>query len=183
MHAEITEKEKDFIGNLYDQYYPFWYKKAYEIVKDDAAARDIINDVFIKLIRKSSMLKSLDKNALITYVVTAIINASKTHMSKINRIEKINYDDFFENVADNISVEATVLKNIDIAVLRKIIFGLDEKERLFVILSYYEGLDDKSIAKEMNMHYNNIRMYRHRLLIKIRKLYIQEGAVIEYAEE
>lgn len=166
------------MGNLYDDYYPFWYKTAYEIVGNDQLAKDMVNEVFIKLISKSSTLINFDKNALITYIVIAITNTCKTYMVKESKAENIDIDDdILQNVSDNISVEDTVLKNIDIDTLRKIILKLDGKEQMFIIHSYYEGLNDKMIANEMKMSYNNTRMYRFRLLAKIRKLYEKESAV------
>lgn len=166
------------MGKLYNEYYPLWYKTAFEIVSNEQLAKDMVNEVFVKLINKSSTLKDFDKNALLTYVVTSITNTCKTYMVKENKVENICIDDdVLKNVFDNISVEDTVLKNIDITTLRNIILKLNDKERMFIIHSYYEGLNDKITAKEMKMSYNNTRMYRFRLLAKIRKMYEKESAV------
>lgn len=178
MLSGVTKEEKEFMGNLYDKYYPFWYKTAFEIVNDEQITKDMVNEAFLKLINKSNVLKTLDKNALLTYVVITITNTCKTYIIRENKTENVYLDDdMLQNVSDNISVENTVLKNIDITTLRNIIMKLNSKEQIFIILSYYEGLNDRSISKEMKMPYNNIRMYRFRLLSKIRKMYERESAV------
>lgn len=176
----ISREEKDFIGTLYRQYYPLWFKTAYRLVSDEQTAADMINDTFVKLICKSGLLREMDKNAMMTYVVNSIENTCKSFLAKEKRIESTYAyidEDMLLNISDNISVENTVLKNIDISILRKVISDLDSKDRMIIILSYYEGLGDRQIAEQMQMSYSNMRMYRFRLLAKIRKRYERESTV------
>lgn len=178
LFATVSNNEREFIGELYNTYYPCWYKAAYEIVQSEDTAKDMINDTFVKLIKSKRNLIEFDKNALLTFVLKSIRNTCLTYVIKASN-KNIDYleDETLHNIADNISVEDICIRNIDAEVLRTIISKLSDKEQLFIILCFYEGLGDKDIAFEMNMNYNNIRMYRSRLITKIRKMFLKESKV------
>ena len=174
-----NDDDRDFIAELYHRDSGLWYSRAMNIVHDDFTARDMINDSFVKLFDKIQLLRSFNCYKARAYVVITIENTCKTFLSQSTR--KTQNVDFFDDVAEKLSTNNTpeekILYDADIETLKKVILTLEPKEQDFLTKCYYEKINDKEIAQQTGMVYNNIRMYRSRLLRKIRKLYAKESEV------
>lgn len=56
--AKKDDEDKAFIMNLYKDYYGLVRKTIYSITHDANNTEDLINDTFIKLIEKTSLIRS-----------------------------------------------------------------------------------------------------------------------------
>lgn len=179
--STVSTDERKFLGELYKRYYSCWYMTAYEMVHNEETAKDMVNETFVKIINSKRNLTEFDKNAAFTFVIKSLKNTCLTYLAKASN-SKVNYldEETLRNISDNISVEDVCIRNADIETMRRVISKLNEKEQLFVILHFYEDLSDKEIAVEMNMKYNNIRMYRSRLILKIKKMFSKESKVSKH---
>ena len=64
-----SDDDKAFMLNLYKDYYGLVRKTIYSITHNNSEVEDLINDTFIKLIEKVSLLRTLDSCRLAAYVV------------------------------------------------------------------------------------------------------------------
>jgi len=62
------EDDKTFMRNLYQGYYGLVWKTVYNITHDADNIEDLINDTFIKLIEKLSLIRTLDSCKTTAYV-------------------------------------------------------------------------------------------------------------------
>lgn len=168
-----NQDDRDFIADLYESKRKLWLKKAYALTQDMHTAEDMVSEAFIKLIDKIELLRSLDCYKVTAYVVITIENTCRTYLSRNSRIAS-NTDslgeDIIEKVKSDFSTEQTVLDRLDLEETIAAIKKLDSVERDFLIKYYFEGLDDKEIAKKTGMKYTAVRIYRFRLISKIRKI-------------
>ena len=58
--AMESDDDKAFMLNLYNDYYGLVRKTIYGITRNTTEVEDLINDTFIKLIEKVSLLQTLD---------------------------------------------------------------------------------------------------------------------------
>mgnify|MGYP001198478937 CR=1 FL=1 len=63
------DDDKKFMLNLYQQYYPLMKQRAYSIIKDYGVIDDLIQDAFVKLIPKISLLRSLSSYKMTSYII------------------------------------------------------------------------------------------------------------------
>lgn len=173
-----NEDDRDFIADLYMKYYPIMKKKAYEVSGDYSIVDDIINDSFIKLIKKIGVLKSLDSYKSISYVVYTVKNTSIDyikHQSVKNKVVFLGQDeDFIEMVCDSEHTPEELLINKErYKDLAEAIDSLSERDRNLLYSKYILELSDKEISKLMNIPQNNIRQYlvraRQRALKNMKK--------------
>ena len=67
--AAIESEHKAFMLNLYYDYYGLVRKTVYNITHDADHVEDLINDTFIKLIEKISLIRTLDSCKRTAYIV------------------------------------------------------------------------------------------------------------------
>jgi len=159
-----SNDDKDFITQLYNQYYLLLKKKAYEITHDYTAVDDLINESFIQLIGKIDVLRSLDENKRTSYLVYTIKNTSINYLRKASgKTAKLYYgmeDDPIESLPDdNALVEEINLAKEIYEELAKAIGQLSDRDRHLLYNKYNLELSDNEISKIMNIPVNNIREY------------------------
>lgn len=64
----INVQDKDYIKVLYQNFYPLMKKTALSIINDYYAVEDLVQDSFLKLVPKTSLLKSLSYNKQKSYI-------------------------------------------------------------------------------------------------------------------
>ncbi len=169
-----NESDKKFLSDIYFDRYKNWYDCAFNIVNDSHTAKDMVNEAFLNLIGYIDRLKSLEPSERNAYIIVTIRNCChKCHTHKLKQniyFEDLDNDDVIGSLPDTFSVEQAVLDKLDIELIYDVLKDLPEVEQDFIVISVYENLSDKEIAKKLGMNYNNVRTYRGRLYKKIRKL-------------
>ena len=112
------------------------------------------------------------------YIVISIRNTCKrylTNKSKEGYSVDFYNDDNMAKIKDSFSTEKVVLDKLDLEVIAKVFNKLTDIERDFLVKSYFEQLNDREIAEQTGMKYNNVRTYRCRLINKLKKLCSEES--------
>lgn len=176
--AILSDEDREFIAELYNSKYRTWFKAAYDLTHDTHTSEDIVNDVFVKLLRKIDVLREMECYKANAYVIISIRNTCKRYLSNKSKeghpVDFYN-DDNMAKLKSDFNTEKAVLDKLDLETVRKVLCQLSETERDFLINSFLEGHSDKEIAKQTGMKYNNIRTYRCRLKNKLRKLCSEES--------
>lgn len=80
--TQLDDDDSMFMLNLYKNYYGLAKKTIYNMIDGKNDVEDLINDVFIKLIEKISLLRTFERCKLTSYIVYTIrsiaINLFKT---------------------------------------------------------------------------------------------------------
>jgi RNA polymerase sigma-70 factor (ECF subfamily) len=171
--------DKDFVYELYVQYYPIMKKKAFEITRDYSIIDDLINDAFIKLIDKVPLLRSLECCKRTSYIVYTIRNISIDYVRKrARKTERMFLDmsnDLIDSVPDaKLSVEEICVAKEDYTELGKAINQLSERDRDLLYYKYNLELRDKEIANIIGLPANNIREYLTRARRRALKILTKE---------
>ena len=156
--------DRDFIFDLYTQYYGSMYNKALSLVDSPYTAEDMVQSTFIKLIENVDTLRTVSKYALYTYLTTALRNTTYNHLkSKTHQNAKVtlNLDDFVETQSDHLQtpLEDDIIIKITVEELSNAIVALPEKYRNVLYYKYLPDLNDDEIANELAIGKSSVRTY------------------------
>jgi len=158
------ESDREFLTNLYEQYYPLLKYKAYEITHDYGIVEDLIQEAFLKLIPKIPLLRSLACYKMISYLVYTLRNVSIDYVRKRNRRSKRAYASSTDNVADQLpdllaATEENYMRQERFEELAQALLQLPEKDRNLLFYKYNMEMDDREIAELLEIPAQHVRQY------------------------
>ncbi len=121
---------------------------AYSVIKDEDAAKDVVQQVFVKLWQKKDVLEI--KGSIKSYLHRAVINSSLNYIEKNKRFF---YVDSMKEECD-ISQDSQQKEISDAEIeqeIRKAINELPEKCNLVFSLSRFSGMSNKEIAEYLQI--------------------------------
>ena len=181
---ELSDKVKEFIktGNadlftgIYEESYGYLHTCAIHVMKNEDEAQDILQDAYIEIFRNLSSLK--DPDSFLGWAATITNRKSFAALKKDRDIlvdERVddegNVSDFFDNIKDD---EAFIPENIldneeSCRLIRQIVDGLNEAQRLCVISYFFNEKKQDEIAEEFGMPLNTVKSHLNRAKARIKE--------------
>jgi len=165
---EISEGDEEAFTRLFYHYGAIIHPIVLKIVKDEAAAEDVVAEVFLKLWINRKGLTAVTN--LSGYIYRMATNFSINHLKR-NKTEAHVLQDMYLDVPSH---EATAEEQFTVQELRKSIHkavdGLPEQRRRIYELSREKGLSRKEIADLLQISENTVK---NQLRIALR--HIQES--------
>ena len=150
--------EIDSFGEIYKSFSGFVYATALRMSQNTEFAKEITQEVFIKVLKniKSFKFKSEFSTWLYRISVTTTINSLKKN-SKIIRRE-MPYNDALKSIGSKApDTEERVFGNYDNEAINDIIKKLPRDQRICIILRSIEGLSYSDIAKSLHTNLNTVK--------------------------
>ncbi|ADY57018.1 RNA polymerase, sigma-24 subunit, ECF subfamily [Syntrophobotulus glycolicus DSM 8271] len=159
-----NDDDREYITELYVQYYSIMKKTAYQILRNYDIVDDLINEAFLKLIEKISTLRALECCKRTSYIVYTIRNISIDYIKHRTVETKMVFMGMEDDLMDSIPDTANTPEEISAAKetyeeLGAAIETLSERDRDLLYCKYNLELKEKEIAEVMNIPVNNIRQY------------------------
>lgn len=158
------EDDKSFMLDLYKNYYGLVRKIIFSIIHNQKDLEDLINDTFVRIIEKTSVIRTLNSCKTASYVVytakSITINFIK-HRDVQNKHLFLGTDDDFSQYlssSDNI-VEDRVIYEQEIELLSDAILELPEKQKNLLYFKYVLDMTDKDIAEILGIAPDSVREY------------------------
>ena len=133
------ESERTFMTHLYQQYHRLMYQQIIQIVHDQWAAEDLMQETILKLIDKIDELKAKEPAKLVNYIISACKNRARHYIRDHSRHQDFSIDEYLD-VPDLKSggreIEARLIRNDDLRCLVNVWSQLDERSR-YILESYY----------------------------------------------
>ena len=150
------------LKDLYERYYDRFYLMACRILKDEFAAKDVVQDVFISIYNKDL------KEDASGYLANSIGNACRDYF------KSRSYRKFVDTTDIEIGQEEMGLFHIEAAVLSKMYEQLDRlpPKAKATFLLYASGKKTKYIADKMNVSIQCVLNNKH-YAIKLLKQSLQ----------
>jgi len=181
--ANLIEKKtlvrlKEGDSNAFESVFKFWYEPlvhfADEYISDLESARNIVQNIFMKLWEKHALVDP-DSN-LRAYLYIATRNACLSHLRHL-RLETVyfeksrkNYEDLQLNYE---ALEELKMEQIDFSNLEKLIQdtidSLPERCREVFLMSRYDELKNKEIAEKLNISVKAVEANITRAMNKLRE--------------
>ncbi|MCM1050205.1 MAG: sigma-70 family RNA polymerase sigma factor [Clostridiales bacterium] len=164
---EAKAKNPDAFTALIQQHMQSMYKVGKAILRSDEDVADALQDTILTCWEKLYQLK--EEKYFKTWLIRILVNKCNDIIHKENMLracetiaEEGGYDNAYENVE-----------------WKEVLYGLDERYRLILLLYYVERLNTKEIAKILNMPEATVRTRLARGRKKLSESYLgkEEGSV------
>lgn len=167
--------DRAFMLELYRDYYGLVRRAVVKVVRDRTQVEDLINDTFLLLLDKISVLRTLDRCRLAAYVVytsrSVSINYIRRQVVQDNHLYYGLEADLANEIADpGEAVEDLVLYREDISDLWKTILCLPERQKDLLYFKYALDLDDAQIAAVYNISPAGVRQALTRARRAVKRL-------------
>lgn len=176
---KIPEKERIFINNLYIKFYPILRNQVIKITNNHSVVDDLIQDVFIRLIRHVDTLLLLDKAALATYIYATITSVSLDFIRKSSKYREIPYDEFMSEKYMTVqpyilSVEESYIIKEKSEELSDAISKLPRRDQILLEGKYFLEFSQREIAVYTDIPYANVASCLSRAKRKLLKIIRKE---------
>ncbi|SUJ04565.1 Sigma-24 [Sphingobacterium spiritivorum] len=159
MNSKLSECE---IKELFEQNYFGLVEFSWRLVRCEEASRDIVQDVFAKLLRKEDFLT--DKHILTkAYLYTMTKNASLNYLRKIQTITCYEHANTAGETSDADVLEALIYAE-SIDQLYKAIQSLPEACRNICKMTYLEEKSNLEVAEFYGISINTVKTQKKRAL-------------------
>lgn len=165
MHFSARKNDalvEQVILEKYNQY----YRMAYSYVHNEADAADIVQNGAYKALRSAHTLQKPEFAA--TWVYRIMLNEC---FQALKRPRPLSYEEMQEESGREAGVEEDRYADID---LRRALDALPERDKLVVILRYFEDKKLEEIADIMEENVNTVKSRLYRSLKKLRSI-LSEG--------
>ncbi len=177
--AMESDDDRAFMLNLYNDYYGLVRKTVYNITHDENNKEDLINDTFIKLIEKISLIRTFESCKLAAYVVytsrSVAINFIK-HRDVQKKHAYYGEDmDLLEKLpCPDDAIEDRIIHQGEIAELGNAILKLPEKKKDLFYFKYILEMHDRDIAQIFGISPDSVRQYLTKARREAKKLMDKE---------
>jgi len=154
---------------LFQEHYQLVYRTAYSILDNAADAEDVLQTVFLRLVKGQETYDLSDNPA--AYLSRAAINASLDLMRSRTRAKSVGLADVDAEAIESRwqSPEAEHADRELQILIRQAVAGLGKTAGEMFVLRYYEGYDNQEIAKMLDTSQMVVGVVLHRARTRLRK--------------
>lgn len=147
--ALLKSGDRDAFSQIYDRYWQLLYISACKVIRDEDEAKDVVQDVFLSLLKKGAELEV--HGNLSGYLYTAIRYKIFDHISK--QKVRTDYADSFTRFSEQYvnNTDRTLLEKETRAEIEKEIQNLPQKMKIVFEMSRKEELSYQEIATTLNI--------------------------------
>ena len=171
--------ERNFLVDLYTNYYGFVRKTVYGVIKEHTDIEDLIDDVYLKLIEKAPVLKTLNRNRTITYMYytaksVAINFIVRRDLHKSHILLGLE-EDFAEQLfVSGDGMEERILYQSELESLSSAIMKLPKNQKDLLNYKYLLNMSDAEIGEILGIEASSVRQYLTRARRSARALMDKE---------
>ncbi|SEQ56401.1 RNA polymerase sigma-70 factor, ECF subfamily [Hyunsoonleella jejuensis] len=156
---------------LYDRYATLVYNKCYGFARDEDEAKDLTQDVFLKLFVKLASFKGKSKFSTWLYAFTYnhCVNYVTRNTAKKIQKQSVDYKDV-ENVSDS-EIEDKEFLNMRVDKLKKAMELISPDEKMILLLKYQDYLTIKEIVSVLGIGESAVKMRIKRAKDKLIQVY------------
>ena len=148
-----TPEEKDKFEYIYTHYRALMFHVANEVLEDEYAAEDAVQDTFLRIIRKIDYIEISDSKRLKRLIAIITQGVARDMWRQRRRMLETDY----EEIAPTLSDTPDMLGNVAAEELVQLIAALPETYRVPLELKAYHGLNEKQIADLLDISHAAVR--------------------------
>lgn len=170
--SEIVKTNDTLLfGVLYDRFSYLVYNKCYGFAKDEDEAKDLTQDVFLKLFVKLASFKGKSKFSTWLYAFTYNHCVNYVTRSTAKKFEKqsVDYADI-ENISEDYD-ESSDFSDMRVDKLKKALELVSPDEKMILLLKYQDNLSIKEIESVLDIGESAVKMRIKRAKDKLLTVY------------
>lgn len=169
----VAKNEIEYFELLYDRYASFIYNKCFWFVNNEEDAKDLTQEIFVKIYLNLSKFKGDSKLSTWIYSVT-LHTCIKYKQKEKNKVQLMPFNELevpFHNQiynVEDISYAETLEQNY--SRLQEIINLLPPEEKAILLMKYQDNLSVNKIVEVLNVKESAVKMRLLRIRKKIAEL-------------
>lgn len=163
----LKENDEEAVRWLFSNYFSLLAGVAYRIVQDQDAAKDVVQEVFVRLWTHRQTLHI--KTSLQSYLRRSVVNAAIDHKRRYYEKNRESLDDQQDWGVEMTAVEAKLGEEETRLQINRAINTLPERCRLVFVLSRHEELTYAQIAEKLNISIKTVENQMTKALKILRK--------------
>ena len=172
VEAIVNTNNTLLFETLYDRYAGLVYNKCYGFAKDGDEAKDLTQDVFLKLFVKLASFKGKSKFSTWLYAFTYNHCVNYVTRNTAKKFEKwsVDYKDI-ENLSDDYDEDDTSFLNMKVEKLKVALELISPEEKMILLLKYQDYLSIKEIESALGIGESAVKMRIKRAKDKLITVY------------
>ncbi len=155
-------------AELYDRHHSAVYRYIFFRVGSEAAAEDLAAEVFVRLVEKIDQFTYRGR-PLLAWLYTIARHLVADHHRRVGRATMVPLDEGL--MADSIDPEDAASVTLSQRRLAAALQELTEDQRQVVVLKFFEGLDNQTVAMVVDKSVGAVKSLQHRGLDALRRVF------------
>lgn len=164
------EGNKELFNVIYEQSYRYLHTCIIHVVKDEEIAQDMLQETYFEIVKSIHTLKNTEN--FLSWSASIANRKCYAYLKK-NREMILDYDgdDSFGELSDEEALipEEAMQDKEKQRLIREIIDGLSDMQRMCVIRFYYNEQSQESIAEELGIPVNTVKSHLSRARANIKR--------------
>jgi RNA polymerase sigma-70 factor (ECF subfamily) len=160
------------LERIFAQYHPSLCASAYRVVQNRDAARDVVQEVFIRLWHGRATLQIT--HSLQAYLHRSVVNGALRHLEKTQRIKRVPLQSAEELAGETTSVASLEARDLE-AALAAAVAALPPVCRTVFMLSRHDELSNAEIADCLGVSLKAVEKHLTKALGRLREAVTRYG--------
>ncbi|HXZ78461.1 MAG TPA: sigma-70 family RNA polymerase sigma factor [Terriglobales bacterium] len=165
--SAVGARDQGAMAALYDRYSSVVYGVALRILRDSAAAEDVLQDVFLQLWRNPGVFDAR-RGALGAWLAVIARHRSIDALRK-----QKPEDELPETVAINMDLENGTARRRVVEKIRAVLQGVPQAQRSALEMAFFEGMTHSEIAEKTGEPLGTVKTRIRAALITLRKAFAE----------
>lgn len=161
----LQQRSQQVMSVLYDRYAAAMYGVIKKVVNDEAAAEDIMQEVFVKIWQRGAQYSS-DKGRLFTWMLHIARNSAIDYLRSKKYKESIQTDELDVHTV----VSEQVTTPVDHIGLKEVLATLKPEQQEVLQLLYFGGLTQEQASEELGVPLGTVKTRARTAVQVLRKL-------------
>ena len=166
-----TEEDKDIFIQLHDEYSGVMFNRAYSILRDTALAEDVVQESFIRILKKFEKIEKKKCPQTRKYFVNIVRTISIDVYRKNKKQQTISFDEFEATIIDEFANTEDILEGKE---LETYLLKLPKSYYIIMSLKYDDGYSYKEIAQILSITEENVKKRLLRARTKLREILAEQ---------
>jgi len=170
VHLIISEVDPSYFEEIYIRYALKIYQKCLSFTKDEAEAKDLAHDLFVKIYL--SLKKFKGKSKFSTWIFAITYNYCVDFQAKKKKQRSLAEELTREmEIADDEDLEDTLLVELNLKTLNILLEKISPSEKALLLMKYQDEMSVKEIADMLGAGVSAVKMKLKRSREKLRNFY------------
>jgi RNA polymerase sigma-70 factor (ECF subfamily) len=163
----LLKRDKEVIKSLYERYSAAIYGIISNVIPDEEAAKETLQDVFMKIWNNGDKYDAT-KGRLFTWMVQIARNVAIDTL-RSSQFKKGSKTESLPNFVSNNAAHSEVQRERDSA-LRRVVHQLDESNRNIIELLYFEDYTQKEVSEELGIPLGTVKSRVRKAITQLREM-------------
>jgi RNA polymerase sigma-70 factor (ECF subfamily) len=156
----LQRKDPAAMADLYDRFGRIAYSVILSIVRDGAAAEDLVQETFLRVWNRAQTF-DVERGALGPWLLSIARNRAIDHVRSASaRMDRNAFElDAHEHPSLFVDMERDVVNSDHARLIQKAIAKLSQNQREVIHLAYYEGLSQSEMAERMGQPLGTVKTW------------------------